>query len=73
MSPINRNTVKDQPEPNVQDQPALRIAARRGKLPRNPCELVEPPSGGSLEAKPLTVSEVERILAAADAAGVLAR
>lgn len=52
---------------------ALKIAAQRGKLPRNPCELVEPPSGGSDEVDPLTVEEIRRILAEARKAAAVAR
>jgi integrase len=52
---------------------ALKIAAQRGKLPRNPCELFDAPSGGSPEVEPLSVDEIRRILAAAHEADTLAR
>ena len=52
---------------------ALKIAAQRGKLPRNPCELFDPPAGGSDEIDALTVDEVRRILAAARDHGALVR
>lgn len=52
---------------------ALSIAVMRGRLPRNPCDLMEPPSGGSDEVKPLTAPELRRILVAAKAHDALAR
>jgi integrase len=51
----------------------LKIATQRGKLARNPCKLVEAPSGGSPETDPLTVDEVRRVLDAARRAEALAR
>lgn len=52
---------------------ALKIAAQRGKLPRNPCELFDPPTGGSDEVEALAVDEVRRFLTAARDLGSLVR
>jgi integrase len=52
---------------------ALKVAAQRGKIPRNPCELITSPSGGNPDVKPLGATEVRRVLEQARAAGALAR
>jgi integrase len=44
---------------------ALRVAEQRGKLPRNPCSLVDPPSGERHEVEPLDEDDVGALLAAA--------
>jgi len=53
---------------------ALEIAVKRGLLPRNPCDLVDKPSGGgNPDVDPLTVDEIRRVLDAAAQTGALAR
>lgn len=51
----------------------LKVAAQRGKLPRNPCELVDPPVSEFNEVDPIAVDEAKRILTEAARAGALAR
>jgi len=52
---------------------ALKVAAQRGKLVRNPCELVSPPTGGNPDVTPLTAVEIRAILDSARRAAALAR
>ena len=44
---------------------ALKVADQRGKIPRNPCERVQPPSVPDMEIQPPTLEETKAILAAA--------
>lgn len=46
---------------------ALKVAEQRGKVPRNPCGLVDPPSGEHHEVEPIAEDDVGAILAAAAA------
>lgn len=43
---------------------ALKVAVARGKLPRNPCSNVSPPSGARARPEPPSRAEAEQILAA---------
>ncbi len=55
---------------------AMAAAVRKGKLARNPCDLVDPPTTkgwSSPEIPPLTEAEIHRILDQARRLGVLAR
>jgi integrase len=53
---------------------ALKVATKRGLLPRNPCDLVDKPTGGgNPEVDPLSVEEIRRVLDAAARVGALAR
>ncbi|MDP8925492.1 MAG: site-specific integrase, partial [Actinomycetota bacterium] len=44
---------------------ALKAAVRRGLIPRNPCDAVDPPRPVREEIRPLTAAEVKRFLKAA--------
>lgn len=44
---------------------ALKVAEQRGKTPRNPCDLVDAPSGEHHEVEPLEEGDVAALLAAA--------
>lgn len=46
---------------------ALKVAAQRKRIPRNPCELVDPPGVSRAECIPFDADEVGQILAAAAA------
>lgn len=46
---------------------ALKVAVQRGKLPRNPCDLLDPPTAVRDEVKPLSAADTRKAL---DAAGV---
>lgn len=44
---------------------ALKVAVQRGKLPRNPCDLLDPPSTDRDEVKPISAVNTKRLLDAA--------
>lgn len=50
---------------------ALKVAMRRGKIPRNPCDLLDPPSIDRDEIKPVSAGNTTRLLDKAAERGLL--
>jgi integrase len=46
---------------------ALKVAVQRGKIPRNPCDLLDPPTADRDEVKPISAVNTTRLLDAAGA------